>query len=152
MQISVRDLQALKLNMLSATPVLNRPVDLERALHLMARKDWPPALDFSETNPAGVEAYEDAQKALVDHDIPSEELEQYLFLLDPSAFSSLATIHGMTDHSISALIAASVILPIWPLIQLKRTAAFQLEEGSRIGDRYPSRLYIGPVPLFLRRA
>ena len=140
--ISTRDSKAAKVNMLSATPMLNRPVDLEGALQLMARPDWSPALDFTDAEPASVADYEDAKQKVDNREVPLEELERFFHILNPVAFRQLATTYGMTDNSMSALVAASVIPAIAALIQVRRMAASPLKDGSRIGDRIPPATWL----------
>ncbi|KAI9810553.1 MAG: hypothetical protein M1827_006226 [Pycnora praestabilis] len=127
---SVKKLNCPHLIFMSATPMINKPLDLSGILHLL----WKPEF---KSDPLPEESdYEAAKFAMglgpkstqVDPDSPSSptvgklkstqvDLDKYVHLLDPDVFRSFATkAAGQMDMTV----ATKVLPPILRMIQLRR--------------------------------
>ena len=116
--------------------MINRPLDLLELLDIL----WRPEMAADNPEPT-VEDYRLAKPHVLKRMLSEDDIDQFVWLLDPDVFKALATPDresGMLD----ADLANSFIPPILGLVQLRRTSATVIEnvpgKGSyRIGGEIP---------------
>ena len=134
---SVSDLGARHHVLLTATSMINRPIDLIGLLALFWKEDWEAT---SPTVPAP-KNYVDAKSRLVDRTLFTDDIDGRLWLLNPTTYKQWATPDAR--GFLPASDAHEFIPSILCLIQLKRTSATEIEsvptKGSyRIGAEIPA--------------
>lgn len=134
---SVIDLQASAYILLTATPMINRPLDLAGLLTLFWRPEWtdPASSDLNQGH------YEAAKADICGKMLSVDDIDRYRWLLTPELFKLWA----MPDRELGYFPASEAnrfIPPILAFIQLKRTSATRIDDVSgkgsyRIGAEIP---------------
>lgn len=140
--LSVFGMVAPIINFLTATPMTNKPSDLEGLLALAWKEEWARGEDEGYDPP--LHDYIDSQTALVGKVLDSSDLRAHAWALNPAAFRR----HGAPSKStgqMDPLVANSLVPTILSIIQLRRTIASVIEDVDgidvRIGDNLPHSVW-----------
>ena len=139
--IAVARLHAPVLNLLTATPMIDRPIDLLGLLHLIWKSEFSNPEDKSHSDsgdgrvkgPSQLEKFKEAKTSMMTTALSSpDDMERYLGFLDPCVFAALMA--SPDGGQMDPYVANTVIPVILSLLQLRRTLATTINLGSDRGS------------------